>query len=339
VFPANLAGEWVRVRTDADCPKATVYFSYGPGGGAAAEPNRFASLSDASEAPAFSSMTVRPLGGDSGSLRLTQAASKPGETLGAMDLSPDLHFAESRGPVPAEPADRGAAADYQVSADAASIIVTQKRHRFRLPVSNASADALAGGGRARHLREVVTERFLLNAGGSMFMVPRPTAGGAMRMKPICTHDKRIADFCSWRGMLVLAGARADSKSDGHTFTPGNGAAGVWLGDIDDLWRMGKPRGQGGPWLRTAVRAGEPSDPYLMAGYDKKLLELSHDSAAPVRFVVEVDYRADGTWAPYHTFEVPPGKPMMYEFPIGYSAQWVRFRCDSACNATARLVYN
>jgi hypothetical protein len=338
VFPKNLAGEWIRVRTNVDCPKATVCFNYGPGGGAAEEPALFAALPDASDKPAPVGPTVRPLGKDCGTL-LVEATTPAANAKNAAELFPDLTFRPFTGAMPNEPTNRGAAADYQVTMDEASIIVTQAKHRYRLPVSGRAGDGLdAGGAPIRHLREVVTERFLLNAGGSFYMVPRPTAGGAERIQPVCTHDKRIGDFCSWRGLMVLAGTRPDAKPDGHAFVPGNGSAGVWLGDIDDLWKMGKPRGQGGPWLRTAVKPGEPSDPYLMAGYDQKTLELSHDSAGPVRFDVEVDYRADGTWRPYHIFEVPPGKPMTYEFPTGYSAHWVRFQCDSACNATARLVY-
>ena len=52
-------------------------------------------------------------------------------------------------------------------------------------------------------------------------------------------------------------------------------ASVWVGAVDDLWSLGRPRGEGGPWKDAAVKAGEPSDPYLMTGYEKKSLTLSH----------------------------------------------------------------
>ena len=73
------------------------------------------------------------------------------------------------------------------------------------------------------------------------------------MKPICTHNKRIVDFCSWRGLLVLAGTRVNAKPDGHYFGTGDGRAGLWFGDVDDLWKLGKPRGHGGPRLKTAIK--------------------------------------------------------------------------------------
>ena len=49
----------------------------------------------------------------------------------------------------------------------------------------------------------------------------------------------------------------------------DGKLGLWFGAIDDLWKLGKPVGVGGPWKHTAVKAGKPSDAYLMTGYDKK----------------------------------------------------------------------
>jgi len=218
------------------------------------------------------------------------------------------------------------------------VILTDKMHRFRLPLSDLAADAMPEGMSLRHIREIVTERFLLNAGGSLFVLPRATAGGALRIKPLCSHNKRITDMCSWRGLLVLAGSRSDAKPDGHYIAGPDGTTGLWLGDIDDLWKLGKPVGHGGPWLSTKVEAGTSSDPYLMAGYDRKTLELSHDSSKPVHIVIEVDYLANGTWQVFKDFEVPAGQTVKYEFPAGYSAQWVRAKCDTPCRATVQLQY-
>jgi hypothetical protein len=66
---------------------------------------------------------------------------------------------------------------------------------------------------------------------------------------------------------------------GHIAVSDDGKAAVWLGTIDDLWEMGKPTGRGGPWKDSAVKPGEPSDPYLIGLYDKRTLEISHGSNA------------------------------------------------------------
>ena len=54
---------------------------------------------------------------------------------------------------------------------------------------------------------------------------------------------------------------------------GQAQSGLWFGKTDDLWSFGKPQGWGAVWRRDAVEAGIPSDPYLMTGFDKKILYI------------------------------------------------------------------
>jgi hypothetical protein len=111
-----------------------------------------------------------------------------------------------------------------------------------------------------------------------------------------------------------------------------------VGDIDELWKLPRPTGRGGPWHDTDVEPGAPSDPYLMGGYDAKTLALSHDGTGPVRMTIEIDPTGDGRWFSYASPDVPPGEPLVHEFPTGFLAQWVRFTADAECRATATLTY-
>ena len=331
VIPADVKGEWVRVKTDVDCEDASAYFHYGPGGGRMVQPELFASL--AGPMDRYVPATVRPLGEEPGSLWIDTPSLRATDTenVPPMEMTAELKLRPYSGKVVVEPKSIGAADDYAVRIDERSVVVTEGKKRYRLPLSSDV-------GLARPIREVVTERFLLNAGGSFYMLPYPSAGGASRIKPICTHDKRISDFCSWRGLMVLAGAKLDAKPHGHYFAAEQSGPGVWLGDIDDLWKMGKPRGHGGPWLNTLIEQGVPSDPYLLAGYDQKALQLSHDAVGMVQVTLEVDIAANGTWSTFKIFEVPAGQTVKYQFPTGYSAQWLRARCYTACRATLQLTY-
>jgi hypothetical protein len=36
--------------------------------------------------------------------------------------------------------------------------------------------------------------------------------------------------------------------------------------------------------------------------------------------------------------VPPGEPLVHEFPAGYAAHWVRLTADRDTTATATFVY-
>jgi hypothetical protein len=346
VFPNDLAAQWVRLAIDRDAYYVTAYFHYGPGGGAVTDRAAFAALADIDQPGPWTSALVRSEGEDRILLGVRSQAVDASGRVGKVktwQVGPDMQFAAT---APESASARflehnALVRERLVESDAASLILSDGKLRVRVPQSHPAYDAPFATGWPRAVREVVTERELINAGGSFYMLPRPTAGGLRRIKPICTHNKRISDFCSWRGLLVLAGCATPgnaNKPDGHCFAAPDGQTALWFGDIDDLWKLGKPVGKGGPWRNSDVAAGEPSDAYLMAGYDQKSLELSHDAKEAVAFSVEVDLVADGTWVRYATLEVPPGKPLMHAFPAGYSAHWVRLKADRACKASALFTY-
>ena len=205
------------------------------------------------------------------------------------------------------------------------------------PDSFYSSPTAAGWPRGE--RHVVTERSVMNIHGSFYEVPHWRSGGKVKIRPICTHNRKIFDYCSWRGMLVLSGNFTGIADDDHYLTSNDGKVGLWFGNVDDLYKMGVPRGESGPWKDTAVSAGVASDPYLMYGYEKKIIELSHNHTGSVTFTVEVDIAGTKTWSQYGTFTVPAGQTYQYEFPLGYSAHWVRVITDTDCTATAWFIYN
>lgn len=207
--------------------------------------------------------------------------------------------------------------------------------RLRLPRLDPGYDAPFQSGWARGFREVVTEREMLNCHGTFYEVPRKNSGDRYRMRPIATHGKRITDFASWRGLLVLSGVLDDAPASTSLLRSPSGAA-LWLGEVDDIWQMGEPRGKGGPWKDTAVTANKPSDPYLMYGYDRKELTLSVADAATL--TVEVDFLADNTWSTYKTFSLAAGETRTHLFPEGFHAHWVRVKSDTSTSATAQFAY-
>ncbi len=331
IFPPDVPGEWVRLTTDRDCAGLSATFTYSCATPVIADPATFASIRDAGDRSG-SSGSIRPAGENRQTLLYESQVANDEPRM--FEVSADMSFKLDPEKEPDFPSFKSPA---KVSEDDASMIVTQGRVRVRLPRSEEYSKAAEDS--PREAREVVTERYVFNVGGSFYMLPRPDSSfGLLGIKPIATHDKQITDFCSWRGMMVIAGTRSNAKPDGHYFGSTNGP-GLWFGDIDDLWRMGKPRGKGGPWMNTPIDAGAASDPYLMAGYDRKELSVSTDAGQPVKITIEVDPAACGIWSVMNTLIVPAGQKMEYKFPPGYSAHWVRVRCDTACKATAQFSYD
>ena len=219
------------------------------------------------------------------------------------------------------------------------LVIDDKGRRWRLPRGSSAFDSLINHSKIRLSREVATERDLFNCHGTFYELPAENADGFAKIRPVSSHNFRIQDYASYRGLLVLTGIDpAASAGNSHVILSKDKRAAVWVGVIDDLWKMGKPRGHGGPWLNTRINAREPSDPYLIGFYDKKQLQIRHAASVPIQFTIEVEPLGHGPWMTYQVVTVPPGETFSYTFPEGFHARWIRFTSDRDCEATAWLEY-
>ena len=223
--------------------------------------------------------------------------------------------------------------------DASALIVDDLGRRWRLPKGDSRYSELTNNGVLRICREVATERDLLNCSGTFYELPAENADGFAKIRPVASHNFRIFDYASYRGMLIMTGLDAEaSKGNPHVVTSEDGKAAVWAGVIDDLWQMGKPVGEGGPWKDSEVKAVEASDPYLIGFYDKRSLQLSHNSKDEVTFKIEVEPIGHGPWMTYQEVAVNPGETFEYTFPETFQSRWIRFEANKDCTATAWLKY-
>jgi hypothetical protein len=332
-FSAQEKGAWLRVRASRDCAHATAFFW------SRNEDRRSEKAAAAFDGVARTEAQAMTKG-------LLHARGNGRKTLGVAvdgayyEMGPDLKLRRSN--------EAGAAAWMEanvaipreaVTIDAASVVYTDEQgKRWRLPKGRADFTASEP---MRVDREVCTERDLLNCAGTFFEFPAENAGGIAKVRPVATHNRRIYDYASWRGLLVMTGIEAEGTggaSNAHIVRSEDGKAAVWLGAVDDLWNFGKPVGQGGPWKDTSVKADEPSEPYLMTGYDRKTLALSHQGAKAVTMKVEVDLAGTGKWVTFATIEVPAGKTIQSTFDAGYQAYWLRVTANADTVATAWLGY-
>lgn len=318
IFPAQFQATWVRFKTDADC-NATAFFHF-TGKMQERQDPMFSTLAEIHDKSAFNASLIRPANFNK-NLQVFNTNSKKYSEVDEK-LATITNITDSTSQIM-----RLLSLKKSYTIDEASVIIKDNTGTFRLPKTSELYETFP----YRDKREVESERFMLNIQGTFYEVGREA--GFLAMRPITTHHKKIVDFCTWRGLLVLSGTSKNAKPDGHYF--GNSSNGLWYGGIDDMWKMGKPVGQGGVWKNSSVKAKDPSLPYLMTGYDHKNVEITTDK--DVNITLEVDFDLAG-FHTYKTFFVKAGQTLNYEFPTGFSAHWVRASSDKECKATVWFTY-
>ena len=332
-FDKSEQGAWVRLSANKACPRATAFLHY------AAADRRTASNASVLNGVADATTQSRSTGSlwalDQYRRRLGFAADD-----GYYELDEQLKLIRvDNESACKQVVDAAPFAASVLRVDAASVIYTDDDgRRWRLPKGDATFDNMEVLHSGRIDREVVTERDLFNCHGTFYELPARNAGGFAKVRPIATHNKQISDYCSYRGLMVISGIADSAASSKHIVRSDDHQAALWVGVIDDLWRLGKPRGKGGPWHDTPVSAGAPSDPYLMTGYDQKSFTASHDSQHPVNISIEVDISGDGDWMPWKSLLVTSGEQSKETFPKGFHAYWVRAVSDRDCSATVQFDY-
>jgi hypothetical protein len=330
-FPADQTGTWIRVKALQASSQVTAFFHYR---NEDARSVQAAALFDGIAQPedqAVSGGVMLARGAGHRTLRYVTEKPACYDLGSAFDLkivdeANSMDWTVKNAAIPTE----------VLTYDEASILYVDDKGRWRLPRGTSALDASGPLGAERVCREVCTERDLFNAGGTFFELPAENAGGFAKLRPVTTHNRRIKDYASYRGLLVISGLRDDAKGE-HIIRSSDDQTALWVGTVDDLWQFGKVRGTGGPWKNSDVKADVPSDPYLFTGYDHKHLTLT--TSTPTRITLEADITGTGKWVPYKTFEVSPGEDAEHTFPAAFGAYWLRFKSSTDATVTAWLKYD
>ena len=337
-FEEKDAGEWIRVASNRDA-RLTVHFSYtGKEIRSPAPDPIFKGLLEIGDDDKSGGL-LYGLGDDRKALGIS--AKYSGEDAGYYELNAEMLLVKKEDNITKSFIDkRFSIPSGVINIDESSVlIIDDQQRRWRLPKGSGKYDSLIKGAQLRLCREVATERDLFNCHGTFYELPAENADGFAKIRPIASHNFRIHDYASYRGMLIITGVDTEiGMNNPHIFISEDGKSAIWAGVIDDLWKMGKPRGHGGPWKSTEVKAGQPSDPYLIGFYDKKTMTLSHSCDKMIHFTVEVDPSGQGPWMNYMEIDVSPGETFKHQFPDNFAARWIRFTTNKDCLSTAWLAY-
>jgi hypothetical protein len=343
IFPKHLSGEWIRLTADKTTT-ATAHLAFSNGDPRTETPAPlFEGLLPINSAEKTGGLLYglgenrRKLG-----IAATRYAGEAVEALGYYELDENLRLVKTEDPnMDAFIREKFAIPTQVFTVEEGSVlIVDDKQRRWRLPLGPESFTAPSLSGQLRICREVATERDLFNCHGTFYELPAENADGYAKIRPIASHAYQINDYASYRGMLVLTGVDSNlANGNKHVIMSTDKQLSIWTGGIDDLWKLGKPTGKGGPWVNKVVQAGEISDPYLFGFYDQKTLKITHDSKDSVMFSIEFEPIGHGPWMTWKEVIVKPGEDFTLEFPKGLESRWIRFRSHQACKVTTWLTYN
>ncbi len=307
---SSLSGEWVRFVAEAATRNATVALCY------RAEDARLVDTFDALPAKKVA------LGKGERALLHVNAADPAALSLSVMGekgykIDAALALTDFPAAAKAVAADAPLRLDVLQYEPSSILYVDDAGNRWRLPYGTARHEPFANG---RVCREVCTERDHFNAGGIYYELPAENAHGFAGVRPVTTHNRDLVDYASWRGLFALS-------------LPGE----VRLMAIDDFWGAGKVVGFGGPWQEAAVHAGEPSDAFLINGFDKKTLTLAANVATTV--TLEVDVTGWGVWVKAGSYALKAGEQKTVELPRALSGYWARTTATENCTATALFTFD
>ena len=155
------------------------------------------------------------------------------------------------------------------------------------------------------------------------------------IKPRSAYLKVIGDFTRWQDRLVF-GCDDTAKSEflnkrpakGALAGPGQSQSNLWFTALDAPDKLGPAIGRGSVWVDEPVQAGVASDPFLLAGFAKRAVQLQHDGAAATKFTLEIDEKGDGQWKAWREVALKAEEATQWvEIPTDVAGAWIRAKAD------------
>ena len=322
---------WVRFVARTAARGVTIMFSYRDPDRRTLHPDRiFDGLARTREAAGKTLLYAR--GGDRRTLAVAPNALMAYELDANADLKPTSEPALAGFVQQSVPVKDSVDARVLITDDYAVRYVSDDGRRWIIPVQNPATPHYG-----RYCREVCTERDLLHICGTFIELPAENAGGITHARAIASHPFVIHDYASYRGMLVLTAATG-AKPGAHVVTSTDGNAAVWLGVVDDIWKLGRPIGKAMTGLNNRNAGSWTSDPILANGFGDTEITCQIAGGLGGVVFVDADISGNGTWIGLCRIQVMPGGKGHAAIDKRLHPYWLRIRTAPGTEVIADFTF-
>jgi hypothetical protein len=182
------------------------------------------------------------------------------------------------------------------------------------------------------IRSIGNGKMMMDMHGMFYDFPESfSAANTSGIKPMGSHLRYIPDFTNWNGQIVLA---TDETSIQGNPLAGQPQSNLWFGNYQQLSEWGPASGYGAIWLNEMVTSNQPSAPYLMAGFDNRILHLKNHGNTEATITLEIDKDGNNDWGDYQTLTLATGDYQNHIFDKSLKAEWIRLKTDRSSQLTA-----
>jgi hypothetical protein len=208
-------------------------------------------------------------------------------------------------------------------------------HSYRLPKASHSYDGAHGWNTEwPRIRDIGEKDLLMTMHGMFWNFPSSfSKKNSAGIVPRSTYLKVIGDFCRFKDRIAIGCDDTanreflnNRKAKGHLAAP-QSQSNLWFLEPEMLDQLGPVIGRGAVWLNDKVKAHQPSDPFLISGFQKRAVHLVADKKTT--FTIEVDVEGNGEWKKWKELDVDGYH--WHEFDPSLTATWVRLKSGDSLN--------
>jgi len=208
-------------------------------------------------------------------------------------------------------------------------------HGYRLPKASHSYDGAHGWNTEwPRIRDVGEENLLMTMHGMFWDFPATfSTKNSAGIVPRSTYLKVIGDFCRFNDRIVIGTDDTANreflnrrKAKGHLSAP-QSQSNLWFLEPEMLDQLGPVIGRGAVWLNDKVEADQPSDAFLISGFQIRAVHLVADKKTS--FTIEIDVEGIGEWTQWKELVVDGYQWL--ELDPSLKASWVRLTSSESLN--------